>query len=71
MVRRIGSFTLGAFALAVFCASALAQSNLTAKANSPQLLPAAVAAETDRNRDGLVGPVRRVRESVWVLSARR
>ena len=68
MVRRIGSFTLGAFALAVFCASALAQSNLTARAVSPQPVPAAAAAETDRNRDGLVGPVRRVRTEVAKLS---
>src|SRR5439155_16414560 len=36
MVRRIGSFTLGAFALLTLSASVLAQSNLTAKASSPQ-----------------------------------
>lgn len=68
MVIRIGSFTLCAFALAVFCAGAMAQSNLRAKANSPLPVPAALAAETDRNRDGLVGPVRRVRTEVAKLS---
>ena len=68
MVRRIGSFTLSALALSAFSASALAQSNLTAKANSPQPVPSAAAEETDRIRDGLVGPVRRVRTEVAKLS---
>ncbi len=68
MVRRIGSFTLGAFALAAFTANALAQSNLTAKANGPQPIPAAAVEESDRIRDGLVGPVRRVRTEIAKLS---
>ena len=68
MVSRIGSFTLCALALSAFSASTLAQSNLTAKANSPQPVPTAAAEETDRVRDGLVGPVRRVRTEVAKLS---
>ena len=68
MVSRIGSFTLCALALSAFSASALAQSNLTAKANSPQPVPTAAVEETDRTRDGLVGPVRRVRTEVAKLS---
>ena len=67
MVRRIGSFLLSALALAAFSANAVAQSNLTAKSAAPQPVPTA-AAETDRNRDGLVGPVRRVRTEVVKLS---
>ena len=68
MVSRIGSFTLCALALSAFSASTLAQSKLTAKANSPQPVPTAAAEETDRVRDGLVGPVRRVRTEVAKLS---
>lgn len=67
MVRRIGSFLLSALALAAFSANALAQSNLTAKSAAPQPVPTA-AVETDRIRDGLVGPVRRVRTEVVKLS---
>ena len=67
MVRR-GSFTLAAFALAAFSANALAQSNLTEKASGPQPVPATAAEENDRVRDGLVGPVRRVRTEVVKLS---
>ncbi|MCM3871792.1 MAG: TonB family protein [Pyrinomonadaceae bacterium] len=44
-----------------------AQSRLTAKANIIQPQPAAVV-ETDRIRDGLVGPVRRVRTEVVKLA---
>ena len=69
MVRRIGSFTLGACALLTLSASVLAQSNLTAKASSPQPVAAPAAEETDRNRDGLLGPVRRVRTEVAKLSS--
>ena len=46
--------------------AASAQTNLTAKAgNAPAVTP---AAETDRSRDGLIGPVRRVRTVVAKLS---
>lgn len=47
--------------------STLAQTSLTAKNNSEARGPAPVA-ETDRVRDGLVGPVRRVRTAVSKLS---
>ena len=47
--------------------SALAQTALTAKNNTDPRGPAPVA-ETDRVRDGLVGPVRRVRTAVAKLS---
>ena len=67
MVRRIGSFLLSTLALVAFSANAQAQSNLTAKAAAPQPVPKA-AVETDRSRDGLVGPVRRVRTEVVKLS---
>jgi TonB family protein len=67
MVRRIRSFLLSALALAVFGAYAQAQSNLTAKSSASHSVPRAVV-ETDRVRDGLVGPVRRVRTEVVKLS---
>jgi protein TonB len=51
--------------LLVFAAAASAQSNLTAKAGSAPAVNAPV--ETDRSRDGLVGPVRRVRTEVAKL----
>lgn len=48
--------------------SNFAQSNLTAKANfQPQ--PASVAVESDRIKDGLVGPVRRVRTEIVKLAS--
>jgi len=53
--------------LATFSANAQAQSNLTAKSSVPHSVPTAVV-ETDRIRDGLVGPVRRVRTEVVKLS---
>ena len=70
MFRGIGSFGLLSIAL-VFSAtsmSALAQSNLTAKATVPAP-PATAVVESDRLRDGLVGPVRRVRTEIAKLSS--
>ena len=58
--------------LALMATIASGQSNLTAKANGFQPQPAAVdgpAAESDRARDGLLGPVRRVRTEVVKLLA--
>jgi TonB family protein len=46
--------------------AAFGQSNLSAKANSMQ--PAASGNESDRGRDGLQGPVRRIRTEVVKLS---
>ena len=67
MLRPKGMFTLITIALAAFSTTALAQSNLTAKANVLQPAPA-IAVESDRVRDGLLGPVRRVRTEVAKLS---
>lgn len=66
MLRTSIRFSCFMLCLLVFAvAAASAQSNLTAKAGNA---PAATApAETDRSRDGLVGPVRRVRTEVAKL----
>ena len=62
MFRRIVSLGLASVALvSVASVSALAQTNMTAKASVPA---AAAVVESDRTRDGLVGPVRRVRTEV-------
>lgn len=68
MLRRIEKLTLCALALAALSATALGQSNLTAKANVLQPAPSIVGVESDRVRDGLVGPVRRVRTEIAKLS---
>src|ERR1700730_17058268 len=60
------------FLLSVLVSATAGQSNLTAKANRVQPQPAAVdgpGSESDRARDGLLGPVRRVRTEVVKLSA--
>ena len=60
-----------AFLLSLLVSVATGQRNLTAKANGFQPQPAAVdgpAGESDRTRDGLLGPVRRVRTEVVKLS---
>lgn len=49
-------------------AAVSAQNNLTAKANSIQPQPVSAAVESDRMKDGLAGPVRRVRTEVSKLS---
>ena len=62
LLKRLCLITLG---LMVSAAAATAQSNLTAKAGSA---PAAgPAVESDRSRDGLIGPVRRVRTEIAKL----
>jgi TonB family protein len=64
LLKRLCLITLG---LMVSAAAATAQSNLTAKAG---VAPAAgPAVESDRSRDGLIGPVRRVRTEVAKLSS--
>jgi TonB family protein len=68
MVRRIASITLCALALAAFSANAPAQSNLTARASGSRPTATAAVEESDRVRDGLVGPVRRIRTEVVKLS---
>jgi TonB family protein len=68
MFRQISTFVLTAFATGAICASANAQSNLTAKANIVESPRPAVTVESDRTRDGLMGPVRRVRTEIAKLS---
>lgn len=69
MLGRIGSFASCVIALAAFSATTLAQSNLTAKATGIQPAASSAEPESDRLRDGLVGPVRRVRTEVAKLSS--
>ena len=68
MFRRISIFTVCVIALAAFSVTTLGQSNLTAKASTLQPTSAPAVVETDRTRDGLTGPVRRVRTEVAKLS---
>jgi len=63
MSIRFSFFMLGLLVFAAAAASA--QSNLTAKAGSAPAVNAPV--ESDRSRDGLIGPVRRVRTEVAKL----
>ncbi len=65
MSRMLNRFCLVTLCLMVVSAAASAQSPLTAKAgNAPAVSP---AVESDRSRDGLTGPVRRVRTEVAKL----
>jgi TonB family protein len=68
MSRLIRSFSFSVIAFAAFSLTALAQPNLSAKATGSQPTPAAPVEDTDRVRDGLVGPVRRVRTEVAKLT---
>lgn len=63
MSIRLSYFMLS---LLVFASTASAQTNVTAKAGAAPAVAAPV--ETDRSRDGLVGPVRRVRTEIAKLS---
>jgi len=67
MLRRLGSLAFTAITLTLVVSNTAAQSNLTAKATAPRPAPAVVVPESDRIRDGLVGPVRRVRTEVAKL----
>lgn len=64
MSIRLSYFMLG---LLVFAAAANAQTNVTARAGNAPAVSAPV--ETDRSRDGLTGPVRRVRTEIARLSS--
>jgi TonB family protein len=66
MLRRLGTLVFFA-TLTLLVSTTSAQTNLTAKATAPKPAPALVVAESDRVRDGLVGPVRRVRTEVAKL----
>lgn len=63
MSNRLSYFALG---LLLFAAPASAQTNVTAKAGNVPAVNAPV--ESDRSRDGLIGPVRRVRTEVAKLT---
>lgn len=63
MPNRLSYITL---CLLLFAAAASAQTNLTAKAGNAPAVNAPV--ESDRSRDGLIGPVRRIRTEVAKLT---
>jgi protein TonB len=67
MLRQIASFAFTALAVVTVGATARAQNNLTAKANVITPPSSSVVVESDRIRDGLVGPVRRVRTEIAKL----
>src|SRR5882724_3729729 len=67
MLRRLGTLVFVASTLALPISTTVAQTNLTARATVPQPAPPAVVPDSDRVRDGLVGPVRRVRTEVAKL----
>jgi TonB family protein len=68
MFRMFNSLSLITLCLMGLSAAASAQTNLTAKAGSAPA--SARVVESDRSRDGLIGPVRRVRtETAKLLSA--
>jgi protein TonB len=67
MLRITNRFTGTALCLLVLTSAASAQSNLTAKAGSASAGTVSAPAESDRTRDGLMGPVRRVRTEVAKL----
>jgi TonB family protein len=70
MLQRAVRFPLAVLSLTVAIVTTHGQTNLTAKVNGFQPANAADAAsgESDRARDGLVGPVRRVRTEIVKLT---
>ncbi len=62
------TFILVVFTLVAVPVSSTAQTNVSAKTSSLQPQPSNVASDTDRVRDGLSGPVRRVRTEVVKLA---
>ena len=70
MAKQVSRILSIAFFLSWSIVPALCQNRLSAKINNYQPQPAAVSGDSDRTRDGLNGPVRRVRtEVVKVTSA--
>jgi TonB family protein len=65
--KPFANFILVVVTTLVFNAGVSAQNNLTAKANSFQPQPLSAPVESDRIKDGLAGPVRRVRTEVAKL----
>src|SRR5256886_13486085 len=71
MSKQATRLTFAVLSLALMIATASGQTNLTAKSNNFQPQPSTPNGadnETDRVRDGLIGPVRRVRTEVVKLS---
>jgi len=68
MSKRTNIVGLVAFALLALSSPVSAQTNLTASNGSIQPQPVSAVAESDRTRDGLVGPVRRVRTETAKLA---
>lgn len=68
MHRLIVRFSLTVTAVVLLGDSAFAQSNLTAKAHPVEPTVAVSSVESDRSRDGLTGPVRRVRTAIAKLT---
>jgi len=67
MSKQVTRILFALFSLTWTVATVFGQTNLTAKVNSFQP-SSAVSDESDRSRDGLLGPVRRVRTEVIKLS---
>ena len=68
MSKRTNTISSVAFALLAMSSAVSAQTSLTAKAVRVPAKPVSEVAESDRTRDGLVGPVRRVRTETAKLS---
>ncbi len=68
MLKRIGTTFLTGLAILFIGAASQAQSNLTAKARGFQPRPVRAVVESDRIKDGLIGPVRRVRTEIVKLA---
>ena len=69
MLTSLGRFIFCAVILLSASAVSFGQSNLTAKANVFEPAPTRTTVESDRTRDGLVGPVRRVRTEIAKLAS--
>src|SRR5262245_62129652 len=66
MSRMLNRFCLVTLCLMVLSTAVIAQSNLTAKSTNASAPP---PPQPDRSRDGLIGPVRRVRTEVAKLTS--
>jgi protein TonB len=68
MFRKLGTPTLLICAVLVFGKTGSSQTKITAKANAFGSQPHATVTESDRIKDGLAGPVRRVRTEIVKLT---
>src|SRR5688572_11628392 len=69
MLKRMNTASLVFITVLIGSANSYAQSNLTAKVSGLKPPAARRPVESDRIRDGLVGPVRRIRTEVVKLSS--